>query len=74
MTKWILSKAACKTWGCQETEMTEINVNNKLFICPVAYCESEPYRSKRACHKHVSTKYVWYLRFSNLICQAKNLI
>ena len=27
-----------------------------MFTCPVAYCESEPYRSKCGCRKHVFTK------------------
>ena len=30
---------------------------NGLFICSVAYCESEPFRSKRGCLKHVFTKH-----------------
>ena len=37
--------------------------HNGLFICPVAYCESEPYRSKRGCRKHVFTKHGWYYYF-----------
>ena len=38
-------------------------LHNGLFICPVAYCESEPYRNKRGCRKHVFTKYGWYYYF-----------
>ena len=37
--------------------------HNGLFICPVAYCESEHYRSKRGCRKHVFTKHAWYYYF-----------
>ena len=37
--------------------------HNGLLICPVAYCESEPYRSKRGCRKHVFTKHGWYYYF-----------
>ena len=37
--------------------------HNGLFICPVAFCESEPYRSKRGCRKHVFTKHGLYYYF-----------
>ena len=37
--------------------------HNELFICPVAYCESEPYRNKRGCREHVFTKHGWYYYF-----------
>jgi len=33
---------------------------NGLFICPVVNCETEPYRSRRGCRKHVFTKHGWY--------------
>ena len=36
---------------------------NGLFIFSKAYCESEPYRSKRGCPKHVFTKHGWYYYF-----------
>ena len=37
--------------------------HNGLLICPVAYCESEPYRSKRGCRKYAFTKHGWYYYF-----------
>ena len=37
--------------------------HNDLFICPLAYCDSKPYRSKRGCRKHVFTKHGWYYYF-----------
>ena len=36
---------------------------NKLFCCPIQNCDSEPYRSKRGCRKHVYTKHGWYYYF-----------
>ena len=37
--------------------------HNGLFICLVAYCESEPYRIKRGCRKHAFTKHGWHYYF-----------
>ena len=37
--------------------------HNGQFTCPVVYCESEPYRRKRGCRKHVFTKQGWYYYF-----------
>ena len=37
--------------------------HNGLFICPLAYCDSKPYRSKRGCRNHVFTKHGWYYYF-----------
>ena len=34
-----------------------------LFVCPVAYCESEPHQSKRGCRKHAFTKHGCYYYF-----------
>ena len=49
MTKQILSKASWKD-----------AIGALLFVFPVAYCESEPYRSNRGCRKHVFMKHGWY--------------
>ena len=34
-----------------------------LFSCPISNCESENYRSKRGCRKHIFTKHGWYFFF-----------
>ena len=57
MTKRILSKAIGAT---KKPKRVKLLSHNGLFICPVAYRESEPYRSKRRCRKHVFTKHGWY--------------
>ena len=36
---------------------------NGLFVCPVVSCETEPYKSRRGCRKHVFTKHGWYYYF-----------
>ena len=65
MTKRILYKASWKdTIGAtKKPKRLKLLSHNVLFICPVAYCESEPYRSKRECRKHVFTKHGWYYYF-----------
>ena len=60
MTKRILSKAI---GGTKTPKRLKLLSHNGLFICPVAYRESEPYRSKRGCRKHVFTKHGWYYYF-----------
>ena len=50
-------------WATKKTKRLKLQSHNGLFICPVAYCESEPYRSKRGCRKHVFTKHGWYYYF-----------
>ena len=56
MAKQILSKASWKD-AVGLPKRLKLLSHNGLFICPVAYCESEPYRSKRGCRKHVFTKH-----------------
>ena len=34
-----------------------------LFTCPVRLCDSEKYRSKRGCRKHVFNRHGWYYFF-----------
>ena len=34
-----------------------------IFICPVTDCDSESYRSKRGCRKHVYNRHGWYYYF-----------
>ena len=65
MTKRILSKAFRKDaiGATKKPKRLKLLSHNGLFICPVAYCESEPYRSKRGCRKHVFTKHGWYYYF-----------
>ena len=66
MKKRILSKYAWKdAIGATKKpkRLKLLSDNNGLFICPVANCESEPYRSKRGCRKHVFTKHGWYYYF-----------
>ena len=36
-----------------------------LFICPVRDCDSESYRSKRGCRKHVFNRHGWYYYFDS---------
>ena len=62
MAKQILSKASWKD-AVGLPKRLKLLSHNGLFICPVAYCESEPYRSKRGCRKHVFTKLGWYYYF-----------
>ena len=56
MIKQILCKASWKDaiWATKKSKTLKLLLYNGLFICPVAYCESEPYRSKRGCYKHIS--------------------
>ena len=65
MAKRILSKASWKyaLGATKKPKRLKLLSHNGLFICPVAYCESEPYRSKRGCRKHVFTKHGWYYYF-----------
>ena len=59
MMKRILSKASWKDaiGATKKPKRLKLLSHNGLFICPVAYCESEPYQSKRGCRKHVFTKH-----------------
>ena len=50
-------------WGYQKPKRLKLLSHNGLFICPVAYCESEPYRSKSGCRKHVFKKHGWHYYF-----------
>ena len=60
-----MSKASWKDAiaDTKKAKRLKLLLQNGLFICPVAYCESEPYRSKRGCRKHVFTKHGWYYYF-----------
>ena len=62
MAKQILSKASWKD-AVGLPKRLKLLSHNGLFICPVAYCESEPYRSKRGCRKDNFTKLGWYYNF-----------
>ena len=59
MAKRILSKASWKDaiGATKKRKGLKLLSHNGLLICPVGYCESEPYRSKRGCHKYVFTKH-----------------
>ena len=65
MLKRILSKASWKdaSGATKKPKRLKLLSHNGLFICHVAYCESEPYRSKRGYRKHVFTKHGWYYYF-----------
>ena len=65
MTKRILSKASWKDviGATKKPKRLKLLSHNGLFICPTAYCEIEPYRSKRGCRKYVLTKHGWYYYF-----------
>ena len=65
MMKRILSKASWKDaiGATKKPKRLKLLSHNGLFICPIAYCESEPYRSKRGCRKHVFTKHGCYYYF-----------
>ena len=65
MAKRILSKTSWKDaiGASKKPKRLKLLSHNGLFICPVAYCEGEPYRSKRGCRKHVFTKHGWYYYF-----------
>ena len=39
------------------------NLNGK-YSCPVVFCDSEPFASKRGCRKHVFFKHGWYYFFN----------
>ena len=72
MAKRILSKASWKDaiGASKKPKRLKLLSHNGLFICPVAYCESEPYRSKRGCRKHVFTKLVLVLGRKARHCQS----
>ena len=63
--KRILPKASWKgaIADTKKPKRLKLLPHNGLLICPVAYCESEPYRSERGCCKHVFTKHGWYYYF-----------
>ena len=65
MTRRILSKASSKdaTGATKKPKRLKLLTHNGLFICPVAYCESEPYRSNCGCRKRIFTKHGWYYYF-----------
>ena len=62
MAKQILSKASWKD-AVGLPKRLKLLSHNGLFICPVAYCESEPYRSKRGSRKLVFAKHGCYYYF-----------
>ena len=63
--KRILSKASWKDaiGATKKPKSLKLLSHNGLSIFLVAYCESEPYRSKRGCCKHVFMKHDWYYYF-----------
>ena len=65
MAKQTLSKTLWKDaiGATKKPKRLKLLSDNVLFICPVAYCESELYRSKPGCRKHVFTKYGWHYYF-----------
>ena len=65
MTKRIFSKTSWKDaiGATKMPKRLKLLSHIGLFICPVAYCESEPYRRKRGCRKHVFKKHGWYYYF-----------
>ena len=65
MMKRILSKASWKDaiGATKKPKRLKLLSHNGLFICPVAYCESEPYRSKRGSRKLVFAKHGCYYYF-----------
>ena len=65
MAKRILSKASWKDviGATKKPKRLKLLSHNGLFICPTAYCEIEPYWSKRGCRKYVLTKHGWYYYF-----------
>ena len=65
MTTRIFSKASWKDaiGATKKRKRLKLLSHNELFICPVAYCKSEPYRSKLGCRKHAFTKHGWYYYF-----------
>ena len=69
MMKRILSKASWKDaiGATKKPKRLKLLSHNGLFICPVAYCESEPYRSKRGCRKHVFTVAITTLKKSQIL-------
>ena len=73
MTKRILYKASWKEaiGATKKPKRLKFLSHNVLFICPVAYCESEPYQSKRGCRKHVFTKHGCYYYFEEKPDTAK---
>ena len=65
MIKRILSKVSWKDAieATKKPKRSKLLSYNGLFICHVAYCESEPYRSKLGCRKHVFAKHGWLYYF-----------
>ena len=63
MTKRILSKTSWKDaiGASKKPKSLKLLSHNGLFICHVAYCESN-----RGCRKHVFRKHGWYYYFLNL--------
>ena len=48
----------------KELKRLKLSANKEGHFCwPISKCESESYRSKRGCRKHVFTKYGWYFFF-----------
>lgn len=39
--------------------------SNKLYYCPVSFCDHEGFQSKRGCRKHVKAKHGWYFYFES---------
>lgn len=66
MKKRILSKPVWKEaiGASKKSKRLKLSPNKEgLFCCPISNCESENYRSKRGCRKHIFTKHGWYFFF-----------
>jgi len=58
-SNWATAKSA---WKKPRRLSLKCNADN-LYICPVKNCDSEYYKSKRGCRKHVFVKHGWYYYF-----------
>ena len=66
MKKRIFAKPIWKTaiGASSKSRRLKLSPNSEgMFSCPVRNCESENYRSKRGCRKHVYNKHGWFYYF-----------
>ena len=66
MTKRLLPKPFWKNalGAASQPKRLKLQLNDEqLFSCPIETCDSEPYRSKRGCRKHVYTRHGWFYYF-----------
>ena len=66
-TEWAKAEGAAKKPKRLKLIETDDNLlietDDNLYTCPVHGCDSEAYKSKRGCRKHVFTKHGWYYYF-----------